>query len=173
MPFVHAMLASLGSPQRGDLVVFRYPPWSNQSNIKRVVGVPGDEVQVVDHSLVVNGQLAKRRSKEAFDDIARNQQYAQIEESLGNASYSVIYADGGSTPVHPALQHTDGSACINTNDGFSCTVPPDRYFVLGDNRDNSEDSRYWGFVPLGNIVGIVRLVLWNYQELDRAWTPVK
>jgi signal peptidase I len=173
MPFVHTLLAKLGSPERGDLVVFRYPLESDQFNIKRIVGLPGDQVLVVDHSLFVNGKPVKRRPKDSFHGHAKNAQFEQFEESLGNASYSVIYADGPSKPVHPGLQDTERAACTYLDDGVWCSVPADRYFVLGDNRVNSEDSRDWGLVPLGNIVGNVRLVLWNYQEPDRAWTPVQ
>jgi Bacterial protein of unknown function (DUF899)/Signal peptidase, peptidase S26 len=93
--------------------------------------------------------------------------------SLVDASYSVIYAEGASTPVHPALRHTDRQACTYEHGGVSCTVPPQSYFVVGDNRDNSEDSRYWGFVPARNIAGKVCIVWWNEHVPSRAWTAVR
>jgi len=75
--------------------------------------------------------------------------------------------------VQRANQHTDPSACTYSNGGVSCAVPPGKYFVLGDNRDNSEDSRYWGFVPEGNIVGPAYLVFWNDHLPERAGTRIR
>jgi hypothetical protein len=82
-------------------------------------------------------------------------------------------SDGASTPVHPAVRHTDRQACIYAHGGVSCTVPPQSYFVLGDNRDNSEDSRYWGFVPARNIAGKVSVVWWNERTPSRGWRTVR
>jgi len=172
MPFIHNMLVELGSPQRGDVVVFRYPLEPSQYYVKRIVGMPGDRVQYVDRTLAINGRTIEQQPREPFFDPARGQQYHQFEEHLGNASYAVIYADGPSTPVHPTLRHTDRQACTYANGGVSCTVPPQTYFVLGDNRDNSEDSRYWGFVPARNIAGRVSIVWWNERNPGRAWTQV-
>jgi signal peptidase I len=173
MPFVHNMLVELGSPQRGDVVVFRYPLEPGQYYIKRIVGLPGDQVQYVDRTVVINGQPIEQQPKEPFFEPSRYQQYLRFEEHLGNASYSVIYADGASTPVHPAMRHTDRQACTYAQGGVSCTVPPQSFFVLGDNRDNSEDSRYLGFVPARNIAGKVSVVWWNDRSPNRAWTAVR
>jgi len=173
MPFIHNMLVELGLPQRGDVVVFRYPLEPSQDYVKRIVGLPGDRVQFVDRSLAINGQTVERRPKEPFFDPAMAQQYLQFEEHLGNASYAVIYVDGASTPVRPAARHTDRDACTYADGGVSCTVPPQTYFVLGDNRDNSEDSRYWGFVPARNIAGRVSIVWWNERNPGRALTLVR
>jgi signal peptidase I len=173
MPFVHNMLIELGSPRRGDVIVFRIPFDPGQYYVKRVVGLPGDRVQYADRTLVINAEPVERRPKESFVDRSSHQQYLQFEEHLGEANYSVIYVDGDSPSVHPAVQHTDRQACTYAGGGVSCTVPPQSYFVIGDNRDNSEDSRYWGFVPVRNIAGKVSLIWWNERSPDRAWTAVK
>ena len=157
----------------GDIVVFRYPLEPSQYYSKRIVGLPGDQIQYVDRTLVINGQPVEKQPKEPFFDRSRGQQYLQFEEHLGGATYSVIYADGASTPVRPAARHTDRQACIYERGGVSCTVPPQSYFVLGDNRDNSEDSRYWGFVPARNIAGKVSVVWWNERAPSRAWRTVR
>jgi signal peptidase I len=70
-------------------------------------------------------------------------------------------------PIAPALQHTNPSACQYAAGGVTCTVPPDSYFVMGDNRDNSEDSRYWGFVPDRNIVGHAFFIWMNFGNIGR------
>jgi signal peptidase I len=173
LPFIHSLLAEVGSPQRGDVVVFRYPFEPSQYYFKRIVGLPGDQVQYVDRTVVINGRPVEQQPQKPFFDPSPVREYLQFEEHLGDASYSVIYAEGASTPVHPALRHTDRQACTYEHGGVSCTVPPQSYFVVGDNRDNSEDSRYWGFVPARNIAGKVCIVWWNERVPSRAWTAVR
>jgi len=173
MPFAYTMLIERGSPRRGDIIVFRYPFEPSQYYVKRVVGLPGDRVQYINGALIINGVPVERQPKEDFFDHSRVQRYLQFQEHLGDHSYPVIYSDGVSTPVRPAPRHTDRQACTYADGGVSCTVSPQSYFVIGDNRDNSEDSRYWGFVPSGNIAGRVFLVWWSERSPERAWREIQ
>jgi signal peptidase I len=75
--------------------------------------------------------------------------------------------DGDGVPIHPALQHTNRDACVYSAGGVTCTVPPESYFVMGDNRDNSEDSRFWGFVPDRNVVGRAFFIWMNFGNVGR------
>lgn len=123
------------SPSRGDIVVFRYPPNPQQVFAKRIVGVPGDRVRLANKTLIVNGA-------------AQNEPYA-----IHGTSYLDPFRDN--FPAQPNVQlvadwATDLAAHTS---GGDVVVPPGKYFVLGDNRDDSLDSRYWGFVPRDAILG--------------------
>jgi signal peptidase I len=156
-----------------DVIVFRYPFDPSQYYVKRVVGLPGDRIRFVDRTLFVNDERVEERPIEDFFDHTRNQQYRQFDEHLGDSSYRVIYSMGESQKVHAATKHTDLDACVYSSGGVTCTVQPRCYFVLGDNRENSEDSRYWGFVPDRNIAGKVFLIWWNERLPERIGTAVR
>ena len=133
---INAMKTQVTAPvQRGDIVVFHYPENPAVDFVKRVVGIPGDTLEYRDKQLFVNGRRITTR-KTADDEDRETWQ-----EQLDTTRYLVT--------------HTKG---IPGKD-FQVSVPAGHYFVLGDNRDNSNDSRYWGFVPGDNLVGKVNYVL--------------
>ncbi len=134
LPVIDKKIIELGSPQRGDVVVFRYPPEPSTDYIKRVVGVPGDRIGYYDRVLYVNGEAVTEPDE---DQALREdgQEVLRVPEQLDQHSYQVQWL-----PQRPSRQG-------------EVVVPPGAYFVLGDNRDNSRDSRYWGFVPDENLVG--------------------
>jgi signal peptidase I len=167
LPVVNYKLIDIGSPQRGDVMVFRYPHQPSQDYIKRVVGLPGDRIEYRDRHLTINGSEVELREIEKYFDPARVQSYRQYVERLGTVEHAVIFTDGPAAPIFPASQHTDPQACIYADGGVSCKVPPDSYFMMGDNRDNSEDSRFWGFVPDRNIVGRAFFIWMNFGSLGR------
>jgi signal peptidase I len=115
---VNKLAYQLGQPHRGDIIVFRYPPDPNQvPYIKRVIGLPGDQIHIADGKVLINGQVL----------------------------------------AEPYLR-------VTTNRGGDWTVPPDSLFVMGDNRNNSSDSRSWGMVPFRNVIGRALVVYWPPQD---------
>jgi signal peptidase I len=167
LPVLNRTIVELGYPQRGDVIVFRYPHQPTQDYIKRVVGLPGDRVDYHDRRLTINGVPVPMRQIAPYFDPARVQTYQQFIETLGKVEHRAIFNEGEGTPIHPAAQHTNREACVYSAGGVECTVPPESYFVMGDNRDNSEDSRFWGFVPDRNIVGRAFFIWMNFGNVGR------
>ena len=134
-------LAPIGGISRGDVVVFKYPIEPERDFIKRVIGLPGETIEVRDRKVLVNGSpldepyahyLAVRSSPSEFNEVT---------------SFDVRDRYG---PV---------------------TVPPNHYFVMGDNRDNSQDSRYWGFLPRENVKGKALIIYWSYESVADEYRP--
>jgi signal peptidase I len=167
LPVLHKMIIEMGSPQRGDVMVFRFPHNPSQDYIKRVVGLPGDRVEYADRRLAINGQTVPLRPLPRYFEEERVQYYAQYSEKLGNAEHRIILSEGPGVPPMRAFVHTHPQACQYTAEAVRCTVPAGHYFVMGDNRDNSEDSRFWGFVPDENIVGRAFFVWMNFGNISR------
>jgi len=151
----------LGSnPERGDVVVFRLPKDDTTDYIKRVIGLPGDRIQMVDGLLHINGEPIKReRIADAVetDESGRTTHVKRWRETLPNGvSYETLdLVDNGfydNTPVY--------------------TVPAGNFFMMGDNRDNSTDSRVLsqvGYVPLENLIGRAEIIFFSVEEGERAW----
>lgn len=167
LPVINKKIIANNDPQRGDVMVFRYPLDTNVDYIKRVVGVPGDEIRYSNQRLYLNGQqVATVALPDFYDDDARR--YAkQFSEKLGEVDHRILV-----DLERPSFVPTNNSFpfaenCRYSAEGVSCKVPPGHYFVMGDNRDNSQDSRYWGFVPDENIVGRAFFVWMNFGNLGR------
>ncbi len=167
LPVINTKITEGTAPQRGDVMVFRYPPKPSMDYIKRVVGVPGDTVSYVNKRLSINGQpVATQPVAEFFDeDVMRH--FPQFEEQLGEHKHRLLNDDSRPAFVDGVAPFPFREACSYTIEGVTCTVPPGHYFMMGDNRDNSLDSRYWGFVPEQNIVGKAFLVWMNFTNLKR------
>ncbi|HZT62423.1 MAG TPA: signal peptidase I [Burkholderiales bacterium] len=157
---IHFMRAPASSQvRRGDVVVFESPENKPPDNAKRVVGVPGDRVAYFSKRLWVNEQEVPRTR---IGDYVRKEgagSSLQYLERLGEREYPVLIEAEAIAFVPPAKAFPFQERCTYTKEGVSCGVPDGHYFVLGDNRDNSVDSRTWGFVPAGNIVGKVLVIL--------------
>ncbi len=172
LPVSNAKLVPVGEPERGDVAVFRYPLNPKVSYIKRVVGLPGDEVVYLDKRLVVNGKTVqqKRAGKLVPPKVRRAAEPWQVlrEERLGEIRHPIVL----DPKVAPGIRPLDGvspvGACQYGRRGVVCRVPEGSYFVMGDNRDNSEDSRYWGFVPEENLIGRAFLVWANFHDMKRV-----
>lgn len=167
LPVFNTKLVANNEPQRGDVMVFRYPPQPSLDYIKRVVGLPGDEVAYLNKSLTVNGQAVPKVAQPDFFD-GESMRYArQFRETLGSRSYNTLNDDDRPAFIPGASEFPFNDSCRYSVEGVVCKVPQGHYFLMGDNRDNSLDSRYWGFVPEANIVGRAFFVWMNFGDLGR------
>jgi signal peptidase I len=141
------------------VVVFESPENESLDNAKRVVGVPGDTIAYFSKRLWVNDQEVPRTRIGDYAQRDRASGTPQYRERLGEYEYLVLIEAEVPPFVPPAKPFPLIEHCTFTKEGLSCRVPEGHYFVLGDNRDNSIDSRAWGFVPAGNIVGKVQYIL--------------
>lgn len=167
LPVINTQVIANHQPQRGDVMVFRYPPQPSLDYIKRVVGVPGDEVAYLNKQLTVNGQAVPRTAQPPFFDSDSMRHIAQFRETVGTRSYNTLNEDDRPAFVAGATDFPFKDQCRYSVEGVVCKVPPGHYFMMGDNRDNSLDSRYWGFVPEANIVGRAFFVWMNFGDLGR------
>ena len=157
-----------GTPvQRGDVMVFRYPPKPTVDYIKRVVGVPGDEVAYLNKKLTINGKPVPTQDLPDFFDESTMRYFKHRSETLGVKPHQTIQDDDRPAFIPGADQFAGRENCNYTVEGVTCKVPAGHYFMMGDNRDNSLDSRYWGFVPDANIVGKAFFVWMNFGNLKR------
>jgi len=167
LPVVHTKL-SAGTPvQRGDVMVFRYPPQPSLDYIKRVVAVPGDEVAYLNKRLVINGQAVDTKLVPEFFDEDSMRYMRQFEEKLGDKPHRLLNDEDRPAYVMGVIKFPYSDNCRYSVEGVVCKVPEGHYFTMGDNRDNSQDSRYWGFVPDANIVGKAVFVWMNFGDLKR------
>ncbi len=138
-------------PKRGDIIVFRYPMDISQNYVKRVIGVPGDHIKVVDKVVYLNGH-------------ALTEPYTQ-HIAPGIEPYRDNFPSSPWGPVYDRAREMLAKNVVNGE----LVVPPDSFFAMGDNRDNSLDSRYWGFVPRENIIGKPLVIFWSYDAPTEDW----
>lgn len=148
LPVIHTKVLDIGEPQRGDVTVFRFPLDPGKDFIKRIVGLPGDVVAYRDKQVFINGKPMPLSYLGPFDGhgSAVNVQAQLYREILGDVTHTLLLNS-------PREAGRD----------LRFKVPPHSYFVMGDNRDNSDDSRYWGFVPEGNLVGKAFLIWMSWD----------
>ncbi|WP_028104084.1 signal peptidase I [Pseudoduganella violaceinigra] len=167
LPIINKKVVQLNDPQRGDVMVFKYPEDVSQDYIKRVIGVPGDKIVYQNKRLTVNGQQIGYTAMPDYLDEEKLLTYRkQFMEQLGNVQHRVLNDE--MAPAAPQGVHNfpGREACTYNYEGFSCVVPEGNYFMMGDNRDNSSDSRIWGFVPDKNIVGKAFFVWMNLGNFN-------
>ena len=167
LPVINQKIIANKDPSRGDVVVFRYPPDPRIDYIKRVVGLPGDEVAYLNKTLTINGKLiASAPLPDFYDEDSRR--YAQhYSEKLDGAEHRILIDKDRPAFVQGVQSFANSEACQYSAEGVTCKVPAGHYFMMGDNRDNSVDSRFWGFVPDRNLVGRAFFVWMNFGNLGR------
>ncbi len=157
-----------GTPvQRGDVMVFRYPPKPSVDYIKRVVGIPGDEVAYLNKKLTVNGQPVASEALPDYFDESTMRYFRHEREQLSGKTHQIIIDNERPAFIPGADDFAGREHCRYSVEGVVCKVPEGHYFMMGDNRDNSLDSRYWGFVPDKNIVGKAFFVWMNFGNFKR------
>ena len=169
LPVLNLKVTEGSKPQRGDVMVFRYPPKPSVDYIKRVVGLPGDEIAYANKRLTINGKAVDTNQVPEFFDADVTRYFPQFEEKLGEVKHRLLNDDArrGAISEAEVMDFPNRQNCRYSVDGMACKVPEGHYFMMGDNRDNSLDSRYWGFVPDKNIVGRAFFVWMNFGNLKR------
>ena len=173
LPIVERKIVPIGDPKRGDVVVFRYPVNPSQDFIKRVVGLPGDTVAYKDKVLSVNGKALPRRADGTYSWLEglrfeTAERYVEQADAGGEPHDYTIAASAQAPAVYPQNVRTfpGRDRCDYNPEGFTCRVPDGHYFVMGDNRDFSDDSRYWGFVPDDHVRGRAFFIWFNWDDIS-------
>ena len=167
LPIINSKIIDVGSPERGEVAVFRYPPQPSISYIKRIVGLPGDHI-VYDHGqLSINGEKVTKtpiqfsREKDSLDTPTS----IYHQETLGTHTFTMRELEGVNVARQaPFLNYVDNGKYSAENGLYwEVKVPKGHYFAMGDNRDQSADSRFWGFVPEENLTGRA-FYIWMHKE---------
>ena len=177
LPVANHKIMDVNQPQRGDVMVFRYPVDPSLDYIKRIIGLPGDKIEyTADKRLRINDQPIPMEFEREYDYIkpGLNTVNAKLyREQLGTHRHSVLVQPDDppvrAEQVSPFQHRTN---CDYNDRGFVCVVPPGHFFTMGDNRDDSTDSRYWGFVPERHIVGKAFFVWMNFSDFGRIGTSI-
>ncbi len=153
LPVLNNKIIEIGEPKRGDIVVFRYPKNPTVDYIKRVVGIPGDRVAYYNKQLYINGKRVKQISLGSYQGVGQGQSMTganYLLEDLSGVEHGIL--------TQPGMPSVEGVYVI----------PEGQYFVMGDNRDNSNDSRYWGTVPEQNLVGKAFFIWMNWDWQNKG-----
>jgi len=169
LPIVNTKLTEGTPPKRGDVMVFRYPPQPSLDYIKRVVGVPGDEVAYLNKRLTVNGKPISKEAMPDYFDQETMRYLKEYKEDLSGVEHKILNDESRRAGLSEAevSQFPNRDNCRYSVEGVVCKVPPGHYFMMGENLDNSLDSRYWGFVPDKNIVGRAFVIWMNFGDFKR------
>lgn len=177
LPVANIKVTDGSGVQRGDIMVFRLPENQSKDLIKRVVGLPGDRVAYINKRLSINGEpvaLQAAGQLTQVDEQLSLRRFDAVQESFGGKAHTILIDPN--LPTFSPLgvrSYPQRDQCQYRADGFICTVPAGHYFAMGDNRDNSDDSRYWGFVPDANIVGKAVRIWMNFGELNRVGNAIE
>ena len=157
VPILNYTMIEVSQPKRGDVFVFHYPPKPSIDYIKRVVGLPGDVIEYKSKTLFINGKKMEQTFVDKYPYIMNEIHHIEAKEykeALGEVTHSILIHDLPS-------------------DDFKFEVPQGHYLAFGDNRDNSADSRVWGFVPEHNLVGRAFFIWFNFGEFKRIGTIIR
>ncbi|PKO26203.1 MAG: signal peptidase I [Betaproteobacteria bacterium HGW-Betaproteobacteria-8] len=157
VPILNNTFIEVNKPQRGDVAVFHFPPDPSIDYIKRIIGVPGDKIAYRNKQLFINGEPVEMSLVGDYQYVASGLNLVTAKhyrEQLGEVNHDVLLEESGLT--------IDGET----------EVPAGHYFAMGDNRDNSRDSRSWGFVPDDNLVGKAFMIWWNFDDFGRIGSTI-
>ena len=167
LPVINTKIMDVNDPQRGDVMVFRYPADPTVDYIKRVVGLPGDRVEYINKRLTINGKEITQTQQADFLDQSTMRYHQLFDEQIGTHQHQILIDDSRPSGIPVLADFPQSENCNYSVDGVTCKVPEGHYFVLGDNRDNSLDSRFWGFVPDDHVVGKAVAVWMNFGDFNR------
>jgi signal peptidase I len=167
LPITNTRITQGRPLERGDVVVFRYPKDESVDYIKRVIGLPGDVVAYQDKQLTINGKPVPQTPQPDYFDEERIGYAKQFTQDLFGRKNNILNNPAVPPFVIGAEDFPYRDNCQYNDRGVICKVPAGNYFMMGDNRDNSADSRYWGFVPDANIVGRAFFIWMNFSNLKR------
>jgi signal peptidase I len=156
VPILNYTMIEVDKPKRGDVFVFHYPPKPSIDYIKRVVGLPGDVIEYKSKTLYINDKKIEQTFVDKYPYVMNEIHHIEakeFKEALGNVNHSILIHD-------------------LPGENFKFEVPKGHYLAFGDNRDNSADSRVWGFVPEHNLVGRAFFIWFNFGELKRIGTVI-
>lgn len=172
LPIIAQKIVEINNPQRGDVMVFHYPENPSVDYIKRVIGLPGDVVSYRGKQLYINGKLQEQKSEGEYNYADNGLNFVHTNrytEDLGGHVHDLlINPEMPSVHLSSVAEFPLHEQCSYTFEEMRCTVPAGHYFMMGDNRDNSRDSRYWGFVPDKLIVGKAFFIWMNFGDLKRV-----
>jgi signal peptidase I len=175
IPVLNKKIIEVNQPKRGEVMVFRYPEDPSKDFIKRIVGLPGDTVTYQNKRLTLNGVAVPVESTGSMTEIDERMSFQRFDayrEKLGDSTHVIIVSPDRPVLAGGVRQFPNKKNCEYNDEGVTCKIPEGHYFMMGDNRDNSDDSRYWGFVPEENIVGKAFLVWMNFGHLKRIGTSI-
>lgn len=173
LPVINKKIIEINDPKRGDVMVFKYPSDPSLDYIKRVVGVPGDKIVYENKRLTINGKALSYAPLPDYLDEDRLSYSRQFTEDLNGVAHRILNDDGAPAFASNERNFPGQELCRFNGGDFACTIPPGNYFMMGDNRDNSLDSRYWGFVPDQNIVGKAFFIWMNFGNLKRIGSSIQ
>ena len=169
VPILNNTFFETSHPKRGDVFVFHYPPEPTIDYIKRVVGLPGDKIQYQDKHLIINGKVLDVKFEDNYEYEMQGANIISARrslEQLGDVPHDILIHDIPN-------QYNDDAPGAKLQAGETITVPEGNYFAMGDNRDNSADSRVWGFVPEHNLVGKAFFIWMNIDKFGRVGSSIR
>jgi signal peptidase I len=168
VPILNNTFVDMSKPARGDVIVFHYPPDTSIDYIKRVIGLPGDKIRYQDKQLQINGQPLSLEPVGDYEYVMSGLNIMtakQYREQLGSVSHDIL--------IHDVMVNYDADAIgAKFANNEEIVVPAGHYLAMGDNRDNSSDSRVWGFVPENNLVGKAFFIWMNFDKGSRIGNAI-
>ena len=168
VPILNNTFIEINQPKRGDVIVFHYPPAPSVDYIKRVIGLPGDRIKYQDKKLTINGEPVALEFAEDYEYLMSGLNVVtakKYREQLGDVQHDIL--------IHNIVGNYDedslGGKFMADKE---ILVPAGHYLAMGDNRDNSSDSRVWGFVPERNLVGKAFFIWMNFDQASRIGNSI-